>query len=726
MMTWVSSKAEIAFSSLTIVLSFSSLFFHSSKDLYGDASVPSGLAGGGDDLTSAAHPLMSAAFTSPQSYRLVKCDSLPGLGSIRDLSLTLLREENELGNEEATSVTVAATGTGSGGGITYLEPRIASRSKRNLEVEASSGLWELGSIENDSVRMLASGSEHSSLFTLNSKGDISGVKALDGLTLSVSPSFSNGSFVRASSHSLELLDREGKVLSTFSPSDQIKSAAFSCSFGSCILNDGSAILVELYSEELKALNPTSLASSNPCLSSSIFEDRYFQLELNSKTVETPKISKDEAMEPATTNVVDLMDQEEEQVDYGDGEPQSEDTKMNGVREDNFTVSKHSSGPISLKYLILTRVDSTLEIYSLPDLNLLWSCSTLKFSPSQLESGESQEGDERIPSIKIADAIFSSIGGHPHLTVLFDNDLLTVYEANSFSETASSLLSLTFNKVFSHQLSTSSRVPSPPNGSDAEQPRSRLSAFESFGFSEKETGASNGIAVLGSNPGWIFKPRKGGVTFVESREDGFESFSPLTLRWNDFSGESRQKFVFSQDSKVSSDYLQRYQHSPQNILICLFAFTTQTFFASLPAHNYDLGLPTRSVRVGRTQTKILGHLATGTVVTSALYDTPWALFDAEEMTAIKDPSAEPAPTFSQTGCLELFADGTSEPVHGYEFERNEIVTCLEILSLKTQSTVSGKKDYIAAGTIIVNGEDRPSRGSVSAFSMIQRSKRFTID
>lgn len=130
MMTWVSSKAEIAFSSLTIVLSFSSLFFHSSKDLYGDASVPSGLAGGGDDLTSAAHPLMSAAFTSPQSYRLVKCDSLPGLGSIRDLSLTLLREENELGNEEATSVTVAATGTGSGGGITYLEPRIASRSKR--------------------------------------------------------------------------------------------------------------------------------------------------------------------------------------------------------------------------------------------------------------------------------------------------------------------------------------------------------------------------------------------------------------------------------------------------------------------------------------------------------------------------------------------------------------------------------------------------------------------
>jgi cleavage and polyadenylation specificity factor subunit 1 len=49
---------------------------------------------------------------------------------------------------------------------------------------------------------------------------------------------------------------------------------------------------------------------------------------------------------------------------------------------------------------------------------------------------------------------------------------------------------------------------------------------------------------------------------------------------------------------------------------------------------------------------------------------------------------------------------------YEFAWNEFVNTLQIVTLETQSTESGEKDFIACGTSVFRGEDLAVRGAVS--------------
>lgn len=70
--------------------------------------------------------------------------------------------------------------------------------------------------------------------------------------------------------------------------------------------------------------------------------------------------------------------------------------------------------------------------------------------------------------------------------------------------------------------------------------------------------------------------------------------------------------------------------------------------------------------------------------------------------------------NERSTLELLSQG-SEPfrvLDGFEFKQNEIVLCLESVNLESQSTVLGRKDFIAVGTGFNYGEDRASRGGVS--------------
>jgi hypothetical protein len=54
---------------------------------------------------------------------------------------------------------------------------------------------------------------------------------------------------------------------------------------------------------------------------------------------------------------------------------------------------------------------------------------------------------------------------------------------------------------------------------------------------------------------------------------------------------------------------------------------------------------------------------------------------------------------------------------YEFANNEFVTALDLVSLETQSTESGYKEFIAVGTTINRGEDLAVRGAVSIYQSL---------
>ncbi len=75
--------------------------------------------------------------------------------------------------------------------------------------------------------------------------------------------------------------------------------------------------------------------------------------------------------------------------------------------------------------------------------------------------------------------------------------------------------------------------------------------------------------------------------------------------------------------------------------------------------------------------------------------------------------------SSRGALELFIDqDRATAVDGYEFEANETVTALEVVTLDAPSTASGRKQFIAAGTTTFHGEDRTAKGSVYLFEVIE--------
>ena len=60
---------------------------------------------------------------------------------------------------------------------------------------------------------------------------------------------------------------------------------------------------------------------------------------------------------------------------------------------------------------------------------------------------------------------------------------------------------------------------------------------------------------------------------------------------------------------------------------------------------------------------------------------------------------------------------------YDFAFNEFVTAMACVSLETQSTESGRKNYIAVGTTVNRGEDLAVKGAVRTPSY--RSPRLNL-
>ena len=61
-------------------------------------------------------------------------------------------------------------------------------------------------------------------------------------------------------------------------------------------------------------------------------------------------------------------------------------------------------------------------------------------------------------------------------------------------------------------------------------------------------------------------------------------------------------------------------------------------------------------------------------------------------------------------------GRTKSIFRYEFLPNEFVNALDCVTLETQSTESGQKDFIVVGTTVNRGEDLAVRGAVSPQSV----------
>jgi len=48
---------------------------------------------------------------------------------------------------------------------------------------------------------------------------------------------------------------------------------------------------------------------------------------------------------------------------------------------------------------------------------------------------------------------------------------------------------------------------------------------------------------------------------------------------------------------------------------------------------------------------------------------------------------------------------------YSLERYHHVTCMKVMQLRSQETISGRKEFIVVGATSVTGEDAPCKGKV---------------
>jgi hypothetical protein len=78
------------------------------------------------------------------------------------------------------------------------------------------------------------------------------------------------------------------------------------------------------------------------------------------------------------------------------------------------------------------------------------------------------------------------------------------------------------------------------------------------------------------------------------------------------------------------------------------------------------------------------------------------------------------TWPMTDCstLELMGSNTLGVMDGYEFASNEFVTALALVSLETQSTEAGFKEFVAVATTIDRGEDLAVRGAVRPVASVE--------
>jgi len=64
-------------------------------------------------------------------------------------------------------------------------------------------------------------------------------------------------------------------------------------------------------------------------------------------------------------------------------------------------------------------------------------------------------------------------------------------------------------------------------------------------------------------------------------------------------------------------------------------------------------------------------------------------------------------------LQLYSPTSWESVPNtkYSLERYHHVTCMKVMQLRSQETISGRKEFIVVGATSVTGEDAPCKGKV---------------
>ncbi|KDN41440.1 hypothetical protein K437DRAFT_258287 [Tilletiaria anomala UBC 951] len=625
--------------------------------------------------------------------QLTPSTCIPALGPIADLTPTADAEDSV-----PLAQTVALTGARESGGMTRFEPRIKPRKRRRVETDGTivSAVWSLNP-ESDMPRPAASPSsskggsmlllasceaEQISLLTsVNRDGIVARTAELNGISIFAAPlSHGNGwieqLFLRVTPLRIEVRSFEGARLRAHldlstSQGESIRAASFVYPYLALTTWEGNikllSVSLQVQSDKDPVIREVSLPEGIACDATS---GGYSSVHLFQDATRTLSMGLPAAGAHANARQM-LSTMNDDKIDHGS---ESEDDK---ARVSTKTTPIDSVEASNIWMTLLTS-DGEFHLICLADTTRTWVTASLPFVPWRLECfGNIAKQSTTSKSVEggVSDVRLITMAQTPHLVVLLDNQQMHVYEFNPFQDrdAPSHMATGTFVKVFGKQLSSHGiAMFNAPKGDSFQFDGARIRPLQGFG-----------AFLTGGSPGLLVRTNFGTVQFHECDGDMLQDVTSIG-----------QTSVYA------------------------FVETGQLILAEIPDHCYDLPIPYSRTIIGRTYTKVAAHPSTQALIAASVVETPFLLFNPEDSSVVADPSTDPTPSNCYRGALELFPAGECQPTFGFPLQQNEIVCALELVSLASVSNARRSKEYIAVGTAISHGEDRPTKGAIYLFDIVE--------
>ncbi|KAH9817923.1 CPSF A subunit region-domain-containing protein [Melampsora americana] len=594
-------------------------------------------------------------------------DSISGHGPIRDFTMS------KIGGLEDSFEMVACTGSGETGGLTifYREMPLMKRKKLDSTNE-SMKITNLNSIAfNDPTGSpeceLAWISIHdrTKIFSLiknpeegNRTSDLKFMKTLNSSTIYVAMFFDQTCFLQITSYEIKLLKVVG-----FGEVQMIRPT-------------------ETEDKKIKIIR-AKVIQDYILLEASDHRVMLYQGQMDSLTInriQLPHLPKPVTYASLCSAYLPLNDQEE---------------------QTNGSSSKNDED-VEKPWLFLTDLGGDLHILSLPELEIVFTVKGIENLPDLLNEDEDdeqqqpheneyehQDGDVKMEEDeKVEGRENSSIQmiygfatgakvARPHLYVELKNGALAVYQISIAYDRKSTdslnlktkpkALSIRLNKVLGYQYESSEPIPNLDR---------RVKVV-------KKHATFSGIHLSGPEPVWIVSTDHGPVQVYKAKPN-------QTITYLDQS-----------DKFLVSDHQVEIWESEIGEGVCL-----------------DGRIPVRLVKDGRSFSKIVYEPKMDVVVGASYLVTPFANFTEEGvMMWEQDDESKVRPNGFRSS-LELILPGSWDTIDGHEFQQNEWVTSMKLVSLDSKSKRSGRREFIGAGTTCNRAEDLAARGGVYVFEVIE--------
>ncbi|XP_059156082.1 cleavage and polyadenylation specificity factor subunit 1-like isoform X2 [Physella acuta] len=428
-----------------------------------------------------------------------------------------------------------------------------------------------------------------------------------------------------------------------------------------------------------------------------------------------KIEKVKPAEKAPVFKPDEMDDEDEML-YGDITVLTTPEKKEEP-DTSETYVKPSRKEIKIScWLLVSRENGSLEIYSLPECKLVYTVKSFplgqrtlvdsgpSFDPTKsVSTSDKQQNAGEMPTVK--EIQLFGLGhnkSRPYLFARVDEDLL-IYEVFPRVPSAADVqmtgdhLKIRFKKVAHDLILREKLLHATRKGEDEEEPPDENTPpdhIQQLRYFEDISGYT-GVFICGPYPHWIFMTSKGSLRIHPMGIDGWVT-------------------CFTSFHNVNCPKGFLYFNRKSDMCICV-----------LPTHvTYDAPWPIRKVPLRCTPHYITYHSDSKlyAVVTSIEENTnkfPRLMSDDREWDYVERNERFVYPNMSKY-TVQLFTPSTWEviPDTRYDCEDWEHITCLENAQLKSEGTISGLKGFVTMGTAYCMGEDVVARGRIIILDVIE--------